>query len=447
MTDIALLIISLLLISICGIFVAAEFSFVTVERSKVNKLASQGDKKANNIKLALSQLSTQLSGSQLGITLTSLLVGLLSEPVISRLIEDELTKIHIPHDFTTIFAVIMSISLATIITMVFGELIPKNIAITYPLQTAKFVVYFQRSFTTLMGYPLAMINWISNTILRLIGIKPKERLDTARSQEELISIVKHSAVKGKMSKNIASLIKSSLEFGQKNASEVMTPRVKVIYVSQNDSLLVVIEKSRHYGYSKFPVIDNNIDNVVGVIQLKDVFKITHSKRSSTKVDSLMQPTLYVPSSIELDDLLLNLHGRTAQIAIVIDEFGGTDGIVTAEDLTEELVGEVWDEHDSIDPVFQEINPNKWEVSGLLRPDEIGEITSVNLPEDEDYETIGGLIIDQLGKIPSNGNYTYINAYKQNGDYVTIKLTVSKMDGKRVDKLILEITGIVEQNNE
>jgi CBS domain containing-hemolysin-like protein len=446
MIEFLFVVISLLLVLACGIFVAAEFAFVTVDRSRVERLARNGDRRAAGVLSGLRTLSTQLSGAQIGITITNLAIGLLAEPAVASLLREPLSEVGVEGALLTTISFALAIAIATIFTMLFGELVPKNLAITRPVGTAKKVQAWQRSFTKLMHYPILLTNGTANFILRrFMGIKPQEELASARSVDELLSVVKHSARRGALAKDTAVLLERSLEFGERHVSDVMTPRVKLSVVQADSPVTEVIEAVKKSGFSRFPVINKEIDNVVGIIHIKDAVAVPFDKRKTTKIKDVMQTAVFAPSSIELDALIERLREEGTEIVVAIDEFGGVDGLVTLEDLIEELVGEVKDEHDEAGVAIQQLKSRVWSVSGLLRPDEISQIIGLTLPEDEEFETIGGLVLDQWEEVPKLGDEVLVDALDRDGNRQTVRLKVTCMDGRRIDRI--EITQLKQTRSD
>ncbi len=440
MLELAFLVISILLVAACGMFVAAEFSLIAVNRSSVERLARKGDQKARGVEQALRTLSSQLSGAQVGITITNLGIGFLAEPSIATLLRKPLGSIGIEGTALSSVAIVLGITVATIATMIFGELVPKNLAIAKPLQTARYSQKFQRGFSAFMARPIKILNGSANFILRKIGIEPQEELASARSADELSSLVRRSAEKGTLPKDTAQMIERSLSFGDQTALDVMTPRVQMAAVNVRDSISNIIELSKSSGHSRFPVYKKDVDDIVGVVHIKKAVGIPLSKRSKTKVSKIMDDPIMVPSNIQLEPLLNSLKKDGLQLAVVIDEFGGTDGVVSIEDLIEEIVGEVHDEHDVKTEIpINKKGRNKWVLSGLLRPDEIGEELGIFLPDEEDYEAIAGLVTDRLKKIPEKGDKVSIAGRDGDNRSCSVELKVEDMDNHRIDEISMKIT--------
>lgn len=436
--DIVFLLLALILIFICGLFVAAEFALLTVSRSRVHYLAKHGDHAAAGVEQALKTLSTQLSGAQVGITITNLGIGFLAQPSIGRIISQPLHAIGINESLNTSISIVLAIILATALTMIFGELVPKNLAIVMPLETAKKIQRFQRIFSWLMTGPIRLCNGTANAIIRQLGIEPREELASARSGDELSSLVRRSAEKGTLAKDTALMLERSLSFGERRADEVMTPRARLETIKKESSVQDVIDLTQATGFSRFPVIDEDADNIIGIVYIKNAVSVPKQKRIATPISSIMKQPVVVPSSIQLDPLLKTLRGNRLQMAVLIDEFGGTDGIVTVEDLIEELVGEVADEHDQSNRLVRHNKDGSWLLSGLLRPDEVNQLLPVSLPDEEDFETLGGLMIERLEKIPKKGDEVMIETVDRTGAKRTALLKVTKMDDLRVDTVHLSI---------
>lgn len=436
MFELVLLLISLLLVVACGLFVMAEFALITVNRTKVERLADKGDPGAKSILHALTTLSTQLSSAQVGITVTNLAIGFLAEPAIAHFIKGPLLTIGVAEEFVPHIAIVVGITLATAVTMVFGELVPKNLAIAKPLTFSRVSIQPLLLFTRFMRLPIRALNGCANIILRRFGIEPQEELASARSADELLSLVRRSALKGTLAKETAAILERSLTFGDQTALDIMTPRVQVHAVDANTSVADALQLARKTGLSRFPVYGKSIDDIIGIMHIKHAFGLAHSARKTTKVRQIMHEPVLVPSTIELEPLLKALRHGGLQIAIVIDEFGGMDGIVTIEDALEELVGEVHDEHDTTHPAITKQRDGSWILSALLRPDEIADQIDIVLPDEDEVETIGGLIIQRLERIPETGDHTSVPAVDSEGNALLVTLTVIKMDSNRVDRVQL-----------
>jgi CBS domain containing-hemolysin-like protein len=435
MIEVLLILGALALVAACGTFVAAEFAFVTVDRATAEREAEGGDARARGVVAALRSLSTQLSAAQLGITVTNLLIGFMAEPSIARLIDGPLTSVGLSEDAGEGVALVIALVLATGATMVFGELVPKNLAIAKPLATARAVQGFQRGFTRSTAIPVRAFNGTANAILRRLGVEPQEELASARSPEELASLVGRSAEQGTLEPETATLLQRSLTFGDRRAADVMTPRVRVQTLKAGAPVLTVLQRARATGRSRFPVLAVESGVVVGAVHVKHAMSIPHERRGEVPIAEVMVDPVLVPSSVELDPLLATLRGGGLQMGIVVDEWGNFDGIVTLEDLIEEIVGDVRDEYDPRDDSIRREGPTAWNVSALLRPDEIAGRIGVTLPEDDEYETLGGLIGLKLERMPHPGDVVEVPA--GDADHDDVRLYVISMDGYRVDRVRLE----------
>jgi CBS domain containing-hemolysin-like protein len=396
-------------------FVAAEFALVTVDRAAVDAQVAAGDATARQVRKALRELSFQLSGAQLGITITALLTGYLAEPALAHLFEP-LFKPLAPAAASEL-AHVAALLLATLLSMLFGELVPKNAAIARPMRAARVTAGPQRVFSKAFGWLIRLLNGSANWIVRRLGVEPQEELASARSPEELGLLAAYSARAGALPAETAMLLQRTIRFGDKRAAEAMTPRVDVLGLAADEPVDAVLATARGSGFSRFPVYEKTVDQVVGVITVIDALRVPPALRATTPVRAVAQEPVYVPESLDLDGVLATLRAAGADLAIVIDEYGGTDGVVTIEDLVEELVGEIADEHDVDEalsrPALADVGTGEsggltapggdriWLVDGVLREDELAELTGFRLPEGP-YETLAGFLMARLGHIPVAG---------------------------------------------
>jgi CBS domain containing-hemolysin-like protein len=438
-TDLLLLALALLLIAACGVFVAAEFSFVTVDRAQVDRDAAAGDHAAEGVQRALRSLSTQLSGAQVGITVTNLAVGFLAEPAVSHLIRGPLESGGVPSGAVRPVATAIGLALGTFLMMIFGELVPKNLAIAKPMQVARATQRVMRGFTAASRLPIRFLNGSANAFVRRLGLEPQEELRSARSSTELASLISRSASVGTLDADTAELMERSVEFGTRTAGEIMTPRVRTLSLEEGDRAIQVIELARTSGHSRFPVLDAD-DTVVGTVHVKNAVALPVHERATTRIKHLMAKPIVVPDSLRLDPLLALLRADGFQLAVVLDEYGGHAGIVTLEDVVEEIVGDISDEHDGFGARARKRRDGSWLLSGLLRPDEVEDLTDVPLPESEDYDTVAGLVLQVLGRIPDRGDIAEVRV-PDNSDPDELRerlvtLTVEHMDGLRIDRVSL-----------
>jgi CBS domain containing-hemolysin-like protein len=447
MTTWLLLATAVLMIIACGLFVAAEFSFVTVDRGQVDQAAAAGDGRAQRLQGSLRSLSTQLSGAQVGITITNLAIGYLAEPAIADLIDDPLADLGVPGSAVTPVAIGIALALSTVLTMIFGELVPKNLALAKPMEVALATQRFQSAFTAAARGPIRVLNGSANAIVRRLGIEPQEELRSARSSTELASLIQRSADFGTLDVETAELMERSVEFGSRTAGEIMTPRVRSSSLGLNDRATALIELTRQTGHSRFPVLDAD-ENVVGTVHVKHAVALPVGERATTKVRHFMAKPIIVPDSLRLDPLLALLREDGFQLAVVMDEYGGFAGIVTLEDVVEEIVGDISDEHDRLSANAHRHRDGGWSVSGLLRPDEVEDLTGIELPDHEDYDTIGGLVMRALGRVPRVGDVAEIVVPERrdpdddsDGPHEQLAvLGVERMDGLRIDRVSLKVLG-------
>ncbi len=441
MTAAILLLVSVLLVLACGAFVAAEFSLVTVDRATVDRAAEDGDRRASGVQTALRSLSTQLSGAQVGITVTNLAIGFLAEPAVADLIREPLTGLGLSSGAVPGVAVGIGILAATVVTMVFGELVPKNLAIAKPFAVARATQGFQRLFTAAMRLPIRLLNGSANMLVRRLGIEPQEELRSARSSQELRSLISRSASEGTLDAQTAGLMQRSVAFGERTAGEIMTPRVRMDTVRVRDTAATVIQMARTTGHSRFPVVGAENDDVVGAIHVKHAVAVPREERATTRVRDLMVEVAFVPETLRLDPLMAALRGEGFQVAVVADEYGGTAGVVTLEDVLEEIVGEISDEHDPLDSGARR-RDDAWSLSGLLRPDEVAERTGVRLPEHEHYDTLAGLFLLAHGRMPVVGDSVDVPLpVVLDADGLPVEqrvavLTVERMVGLRIERVLM-----------
>ncbi|TFD75881.1 hemolysin family protein [Cryobacterium psychrophilum] len=407
-----------------GIFVASEFALVNLDRSELEARRDRGETRLGLTIAALRITSTHLSSAQLGITLTTLLTGYAMQPALTSLMSGPLGAVGLPAATVPAIATIVAIVVATLLSMIIGELVPKNFALALPIQTAKLVIPAQTLFTTVFKPAVLVLNGSANGLLRAVGIEPKEELSGARSAEELSSLVRRSAKAGLLENDTATLLHRTLLFSGHTASDVMTPRPRVAVISRTASAQEVIELTRQTGYSRFPVIDESADDIVGIVHVKQAVAVPRQRRAAVPVSALQTEAVRVPETMKLDSLLGDLRGRGYQMAIVVDEYGGTAGVATLEDLVEEIVGEVADEHDRARAGVVR-SPGSMTFPGMLRPDELLERASLSVPDDGPYETVAGFVMSLLGRLPVVGDTVAM----EGGE-----LRVERLDGRRIDRL-------------
>ena len=408
-----------------AVFVAAEFSFVALDKPTVQKAVDEGDDGARAVLSSLRQLSTQLSAAQVGITLTTLVLGYLAEPSVGRLLTGPLAATGLPPGSVAAVATALALFLATVFSMVFGELVPQFLGISAPLRTAKLVALPVRIFSIITKPLIVVLNGSANLVLKAFGITPQEELSGARTPQELASLVRRSAEAGTLDETTARLVTRSLDFGAQTAADVMTPRVRCTAIERTASAADVLRLARRTGHSRFPVIGEDWDDIDGLVHVKRAIAVPHDRRDDVPVSALMIDATVVPETIRLDPLLLLLRAAGMQLAVVVDEYGGTSGLVTLEDVIEEIVGEVSDEHDRSRPTGREMTDGSWTVPGLWRPDEVRDRLGAEVPDGPAYETLGGFVMAALGRVPVTGDEVSVPGWV---------IRVDAMDGRRVDRL-------------
>ncbi|MBZ9639980.1 hemolysin family protein [Streptomyces sp. PSKA30] len=405
MTEVLLLLLALLLTLACALFVAAEFSLTTVERGDLERAAAAGERGAEGALKAVRRLTVQLSGAQLGITVTSLVIGMLAEPSLAALLRGPLEAIGLGGAASSV-ATVLGVAVSTVVLMVVGELVPKNWAISRPLAVAKVVAGPQRGFTAAFGPFIRHLNNTANRFVRCFGLEPAEELASARSPEELVALARHSAAQGALEADSAELFVRTLHLSELTAENVMTPRVDVKALEAHATAADAANLTHATGLSRFPVYRDSLDDVIGTVHIRDVLALAPEKRVVTPVTELSTAPLLVPDSLTADRLLERLRS-TRTMAVIIDEYGGTAGVATMEDIVEEVVGEVRDEHDPVEvpdllPAAEAAEGRAaWEADGSVR---IDQLTGIGLTAPEGpYETVAGLVATRLSRIPAKGD--------------------------------------------
>lgn len=437
MTELLLLLVALGLTLACGVFVAAEFSLTTVQRTSLERAAEAGERGAGSALKAARRLTFQLSGAQLGITLTGLLISMIATPALGRLLAGPLEAAGIPESASGGIAVTLGLLVSTVVLMVVGELVPKNWAISKPLPVAKAVATPQRVFSAALGPLIGHLNNTANRMVRRLGFEPAEELASARTPEELVALARHSAKEGSLEADTAELFVRTLSLADLTAQNVMTPRVRVTALDARATAEDVAETTRATGLSRFPVHQGGLDSVIGVVHIKDVLAVPFDQRSRRLVTQLLREPLLVPASLPVDRLLERLTQPVQapqapqSMAVVIDEYGGTAGVVTLEDIVEEVVGEVRDEHDPVErPELAFLTTDSegrgsWDADGAARMDQLAAI-GLRAP-DGPYETVAGLVAQRLGRIPRTGDTVDVEGWT---------LEVTRAEGHRAARIRL-----------
>ncbi|HUH08134.1 MAG TPA: hemolysin family protein [Egibacteraceae bacterium] len=390
------------LIAANGWFVAGEFAYVTARRSRIEKLAERGDRRAQRALRLQERLSFVLSGAQLGITITSLLVGFIAEPTLGRAIQPLVELAGVPPQASGGIALTVGFILATAAQMVFGELAPKNLAIARPEPVALALAGTTRLYTAVAGPIIRLFDSASNRLLRAVGIEAAEELAAGVSREELELIIRRSGEEGALAPSQASLLARSLDFRRLHAGDVMVPRPRIVSISGEATCEELRQLAVASGHSRFPAIGRDVDDIRGIVHVKDILRVAPGERSRAAVGPLAHRAPAVPESAPLGSLLTAMRTARSQVALVVDEYGATAGIVTLEDLAEELVGSIQDEYDTVEPSIVSFPDGSFVVPGSWRVDETVRETGAPLPEG-DYDTIGGLVMARLERVPRVGD--------------------------------------------
>ncbi|NDK32315.1 hemolysin family protein [Nesterenkonia haasae] len=422
-----LLLVGILLILGNGFFVAVEFALVALDQPTVQRAIDLGDKRAVPLMKCLKSLSTQLSSCQLGITLNTLLIGYVTEPALGSILRPVIEAVGVPDAAAFGVSLFVAMLIATLATMLIGELVPKNLAVAESFRIGRALARPQLVFTTVFKPLIIVLNGFSNKVLNRFGLEVKEELSGARTPEELSAMVRRSASLGTLDEQAATFLDRTLRFSEQTATDVMTPRPRMVTIDADASLDELIVTARRTGHSRFPVLgESGIDEVRGAVHVKKAVAVPRGKRKPLVAATLMSEVTRVPETIHLDALISELRRAPLQIAVVEDEYGGTAGVVTFEDLVEEIVGEVADEHDALTPGVLQSASGEWYFPGLMRPDEINsQILELNIPEDSAYETVAGFILYELGRVAALGDEV---------EFTAGRLQVVGIDGRRIDRV-------------
>jgi CBS domain containing-hemolysin-like protein len=409
-------------------FVAGEFSIVAVERSSVERRAREGDKRAARILNSLRRLSFELSGAQLGITVTTLVLGAIAEPTIAEAISPLVSGV-VGDASALAISLGIAFVLATVSQMVFGELVPKNLAISRPYRSAMWFAIPMQMVNSTVRPLIVFLNNAADWTVRRLGIEPRAELAGVRSMEELELMIRSSGEEGRLDDEEMELLTRAITFTEKVAAEVMVPRVSVVAINRYQPISELRQMAMESGHSRFPVYDNDLDEIVGIAHVKDTLGVDTSRRALTPVEQIAEPPLGVPEASSLDYLLTELRTKGRTMALVIDEYGGTAGIITIEDLLEEIFGEIEDEYDEAATEIEETEQVDV-LSGLLHRHDVEERIDFEWPEGH-YETLGGFLVATLGRFPEEGEVIAVG---------NLAFEVLKLDGHRVDQVRVVRTG-------
>ncbi|GAA3079199.1 hemolysin family protein [Streptosporangium carneum] len=399
----------LLLTLATGYFVAQEFAFVAADRGVLREQADAGDAAAERALAVTGRLSFMLSGAQLGITVTALLVGFISEPAIATVIRPLLESAGVPGAAVPGLALALAVAVATVVQMVLGELAPKNLGIARPEPVAKFLARSTILYLKIAGPVIRLFDSAATGLLRRVGVEPVEEIEHGASPEELSRIISESATAGDLPPRLSDLLERALEFGDRTAEDVMVPRPRVVLLRAERPISDLLDAVAEHGHSRYPVLcSDNGEDVVGVTGVRELLR---SGLTEGPIEQITRSALLVPDSLPLPVVLERMRAARDDLACVIDEYGGLAGVVTVEDLAEELVGELIDENDPEPAGVVANGDGVWDLPGTLRLDEVERATKLSLPESDGYDTVAGLVLATLGRMA------------EPGDQVTVTLTL------------------------
>ena len=423
----------IVLVAANAFFVAAEFALVAARRTRIEAMARRGDRKARTVRKALQDLYRQLSAAQLGITVASILLGYVAEDTVAHLFRDWFSSLPSSLDFLTRggIASVTAVAVISFLHVVFGEQAPKAWAITYPEGTSRWVAAPLIVFSWITRPFTELLNWSSNLLVRMLGIKSTNpEHDRVHSPEEIRMLVEQSRKTGGLGAGDARLLEGVFEFSEKNAREVMTPRTQIVALPAEASLAEAADRVAAAGRSRYPVTGESLDDVVGIVHAKDILRGLLSG-SEAPVQDIARPAFFVPGTREVEDVLADMKRQKVHLAIVLDEFGGTAGLVTMEDLLEEIVGPIYDEYDQTPaPAPGTVASSGGAGGGVPILAGSAEISDVNRVlklhlDDADYTTIGGLLFGRLGRLPKVGDRVNLQG---------ATFEILEMDGRRVGRV-------------
>lgn len=397
------IIVTLAIIAACGFFVAQEFAYMSVDRSRLAAKAEKGDAQAKRVLAITKRTSFMLSGAQLGITVTGLLIGYVAEPLIGESLGTLLGGVGIDPAVSVLIGTIGALLLATVVTMIFGELYPKNLAIASPEPLARALAVPTRIYLLLFGWLITVFDVAANALLRLLRIEPLEDVDESATARDLEAIIEESRVSGDLPDDLSMIIDRILDFPQRDVEHAMIPRSQIDSVTP-DTTVGEVRALMSTGHTRYPVIGDE-DSPVGVIELIDVLR--EQPADDAPVASVMRAAVVIPTSMLLPVALDRMRRSRNELACVVDEYGNFDGILTIEDLTEEVIGELSDEHDVEVAEVSADGDDAWTVPGDLHLDELERLLGHDLAE-SDVETVAGLVIETHGDLPVVGSVIRID---------------------------------------
>lgn len=421
------IILLLILILINAFFAMSEIAIITLNDSKLKKMSKSGNKSASKILNITKNSSTFLATIQVGVTLSGFLTSASASTIFTSKVSEFFSFLPLSKHFLEVFSTVLITIILSYFSLVFGELVPKKIAIQNAEKISFKVISIITTIEKIFNPFIKFLSTSTNFIIKLIGIDP-DLSEDAVGEEEILMMLDAGYEKGIIKNNIKNIIENVFDFDDKYVSEIMTHRTKIVAISDNNSIFDVIKIAVSSGYSRIPVYHNDVDNIIGIVYIKDLLNhlVSNSKLHNVPVLEIMRDAIYVPETKRCSELFRELIERKTQIAIIVDEYGGTEGIITIEDLIESILGNIQDEYDNEQSKITKINENKFTVNGSATIDEISNLVGFELPQG-DYDTISGMILKHLGRIPSNNEHPSITIKD-------INFTVDEITNRKISKI-------------
>jgi putative hemolysin len=415
------------LILINAVFVAAEIALVTVRRTRIEQLVDEGNRSARRVRRLIGQPGRFLAVIQLGITFVGFFASAFAAVSLTVGLRDFFEDIAVLGPYAGLLALLIVTALVSFFTIVFGELVPKTLALAHAERYALALSPLVDVVGRLLGPAVWLLTRVTNAVNRLLGVRDVRAADAITTQE-LKLLVERGGEQGVLEAEEEQMISAVMELGESRIHEVMVPRTDIVAVPVTATFGDVVDAIIRDGHSRMPVFERSIDNIVGLLYAKDLLRYLKGTEEPPEIRTLLRPPLFVPESLSVDDLLHELQRRRVHIAIVLDEYGGTAGLVTIEDLLEEIVGEIQDEYDVEEPMVVRLSDDEARVDGRADVDELVELFDVTLDEEdaEEYDTVGGLVYHHVGGIPHVGDRV---------ELMGVTLTVESTDGRRVGKVL------------
>jgi CBS domain containing-hemolysin-like protein len=419
-----------LIVFLNAYFVATEYGLVASRRSRIEQLATEGHSRARWVTSALNNLNPYISATQIGITIAGLALGYLGEPVVAKLIEPAFAWLpaNLPVISAHVIAVIFSFLIVTYVTVLMSELLPKRIAIQNPERMALIVIGPIRVFLVVFRPLIVVLNNSANFLLRRLRLADTGEHGTY-TEEELRILVRESEQAGTLERGERELIDRVFSFADKEAQQVMVPRTQVVGIEMQTRIADVAPQVATSTYTRFPVYEENLDTIYGMVHVKDIIAAVGSGRGEEQVRAIMRPVLVVPEAVHIDDLMLEMRRKHTHMAILVDDYGGTAGLVTMEDLIEELVGDIEDEFDSATPQLKRNPDGSITVDGRTPIGDVRGMVALG-DVDDGYETIAGYVLDRMGRIPKAGDSV---------DTEHLHIRVDRMDRLRIAQVTITPT--------